>query len=82
MADEKNNALAELAERITQIFPEGATRGTWVLREKDITVIRKAQRIVAELAEVKSQPGGTLFWADSAQALRKCRAIAEEGDVA
>lgn len=65
---EKKNALAELAERLigwSDWFKD--QRGT--MMEHDI---RKAQRIVAELAKVNTI-------GDVLQIMAKCNEIAEEG---
>ena len=77
MADTKKNALAELAKRLDIIVFGLVTDG----HPCDETIdIRKAQRIVAELAKVntlgpKHIPGDISLYA----AYAKCRAIAEEG---
>ena len=77
MADTKKNALAELAKRLDIIVFGLVTDG----HPCDETIdIRKAQRIVAELANVntlgpKHIPGDIYLYT----AYAKCRVIAEEG---
>ena len=78
MANTKRNALAELSERLDIIVFGLVTDG----HPCDETIdIRKAQRIIAELAKVR----WSKLWIDrpaadeSVNAIIKCRAIAEEG---
>ena len=81
MADTKKNALAELAKRLDIIVFGLVTDG----HPCDETIdIRKAQRIVEELARVRDTN-----WSaghnypeqnSSSVAVSNCRAIAEEGD--
>lgn len=69
----ENNALAELAEDLKYI-------ADWAKRGYVFTKIRKAQRIVAELAKVRCHaPFDEIpFDRDTNLAYRNCRAIAEE----
>ena len=78
MANERN-ALAELAERLEgDIVPISGCVGS---RETGLAIagdIRKAQRIVAELAKVKLNGVGWPARIELADAYDKCRAIAKE----
>ena len=79
MANTKRNALAELAERLDIIVFGLVTDG----HPCDETIdIRKAQRIVAELAKVEDRRDGETnsdaLWRCN-DCIAKCRAIAEEG---
>ena len=72
MADSKRNALAELSVRLgTDALSLGADK---------YPEIAKAQRIVEELAKVRNHECSTepMFF-DCKNAIRNCRAIAEEG---
>ena len=81
MADTKKNALAELAKRLDIIVFGLVTDG----HPCDETIdIRKAQRIVAELAKVMPnymawKPGHSFIETEAYKAYRNCLAIAEEG---
>ena len=73
--ERSTNALAELAERLS---PRGETKTLLLVNGRDII---KAQRIVAELAKVEYGDDGHIrYWADTEIKLKKCRAIAEEGE--
>ena len=79
MDDTKKNALAELAERLDIIVFGLVTDG----HPCDETIdIRKAQRIVAELAKVEDRREGETnsdsLWRCN-DCIAKCRVIAEEG---
>lgn len=63
--ESERNALAELAERLTEIPASG-------LMSYDRVTIRKAQRIIVALANVKTAT-------DLVGLIGKCHAIAEEG---
>lgn len=77
MDDTTKNELAELAERLDIIVFGLVTDG----HPCDETIdIRKAQRIVAELAKVEYGDDGHIrCWTDTEIKLKNCRAIAEEG---
>lgn len=77
MANTKRNMLAELEKRLDIIVFGLVTDG----HPCDETIdIRKAQRIVAELAKVEYGDDGHISsWTDTEIKLKKCRAIAEEG---
>ena len=76
MANTKKNALAELAKRLDIIVFGLVTDG----HPCDETIdIRKAQRIVAELAKVETD-GREDPWIDTLiTAFENCREIADEG---
>ena len=76
MADMKNNALADLAERLGRvIIPHPKTR---IYND-----LLKAYRIVAELAKVEDRRDGETnsdaLWRCN-DCIAKCRVIAEEGE--
>lgn len=80
--ERSTNALAELAEELEAVYAvaiRGCTEETRVGN-----VVRKAQRIVAELAKVRDvkhslgRISPNVF--ESADAIAKCRAIAEGGE--
>ena len=81
MDDTKKNALAELAKRLDIVVFGLVTDG----HPCDETIdIRKAQRIVAELAKVMprymaGKPGHSFIETEAYKAYRNCYAIAEEG---
>ena len=73
--ERSTNALAELAERLS---PRGETKTLLLVNGRDII---KAQRIIAELANVEYGDDGHIrYWTDTEIKLKKCREIAEEGD--
>ena len=76
---ETRSALAELAERITDVL--AFYQDDMYLEHKQ--TLDKAQRIVAKLANVKDQRDGetnsNVLWRCN-DCIAKCRAIAEEGD--
>lgn len=70
---EKSNALAELAEELRVMSLD-------VVGDEE-TVLDKAYRIIAELAKVldeRTYGNRTFYLISSADAVEKCRAIAEE----
>lgn len=70
---EKRNALAELAERLGEITSAWRpSEPTGQYATQSISYVRKAQRIVAELAKVETV-------SDLVGLIGKFRAIAEEG---
>lgn len=69
MASKECNALAELAEQLNRV---GIELCYDQLDNESKDAVRKAQRIIAELAKVETA-------ADLVGLIGKCRAIAEEG---
>lgn len=85
----ERNALAELAKRlgeITSAWRPSEPTGQYAIQS--ISYVRKAQRIVAELAKVANRiirEGTTLMYTPEDRmaiisAVDNCRAIAEEGE--
>ena len=82
MADMKNNALAEMAERLTPGLVINVN-GCATAKDVDFDALQKAARIVAELAKVEDRRDGETnsdaLWRCN-DCIAKCRAIAEEGE--
>ena len=74
--ERSTNALAELAD---QLSPKGETKTLSLINGRDII---KAQRIIAELANVEDrrdeETNSDALWRCN-DCIAKCRAIAEEG---
>ena len=83
MASDERNALAELAERLKFDVDElsGKHRDHLGIYQCVTDDVRKAQRIIAELANVKCQPPEYIVPYDGLAftAYATCRGIAEEG---
>ena len=80
LADMKNNALAEMAERLTPGLVINVN-GCATAKDVDFDALQKAARIVAELAKVEDRRDGETnsdaLWRCN-DCIAKCRVIAEE----
>ena len=75
---EKNNALAELAERLTPGLVINVN-GCATAKDVDFDALQKAQRIVAELAKVETDSREDPWIDTLITAFEICREIAKEG---
>lgn len=81
--DNTRNALAELAERLGEITSAWRPlEPTGQYATQSISYVRKAQRIVAELAKVQFTKNGDAISCYEANVIvNKCLAIAKEGEL-